>query len=498
MRIAATFVVVLAMAGGRADAADRGDLGAAGQAGQKVNAPTLEVYSRETVVDVIVTDKDGKPVHGLTQADFTVTEDGREQAVRSFAEFADGAGVAAVPPETKQPGATFNNRGMVSGPVNVILLDGLNVPAGMLFKARRAMLDYLKAVPERSGPGGAETRALETPMAVFALTAHGLERLSGFTTDRDVLAVAVNRWVDWGSVRVEGWTKQWVTVHALEQLGAYVAKVRGRKNLIWFTPAMPVMLLRDGGYGWGSGEMTVVHMLMDAYELLSRAEVAVSPVDPSGVSALLGARQMLMEQVARQSGGTAYYNSNSLGGMLKKALDSGREFYTLSYVPPRNKDDGHYHTIHVEVSRPGLKLLYRAGYNAEDPLSAKAIAPGPGLKDSVEKGKALEGTELLFDVAVQPSSEAARPILVAGKVQAMARFNVVYSLPADEISPVVEGKPAGSLRFQVQAFQANGKPVNIVAERVTVPPLLSVHGDPVTTPFRFAQQMDLPEGKLLL
>jgi VWFA-related protein len=494
-------VVLVAMGGrgsARAAAEDRGDVTALQQAQQKVSAPTLEVYSRETVVDVIVTDQDGKPVHGLTQADFTVKEDGRDEAIRSFAEFGDGASAAAAPVDAGKPGAMFSNRGVVSGPVNVILLDGLNVPAGMLFKARRAVLDYLKAVPERSGPGGMETGALETPMAVFALTAHGLERLSGFTTDRDVLAAAVNRWANWGNARVEGWTKQWVTVHALDELAANVSKVHGRKNLIWFTPAMPVMLLRDGGYGWGSGDMAVVHMLMDAYELLSRAEVSVSPVDPSGVSVKLGSRQMLMEQVAAQSGGTAYYNSNALGGMLKKALDGGRQFYTLSYVPPRTKDDGRYHTIHVEVDRPGLKLVYRTGYDAEDPLAEHAIAPGPGLKQAVEKGKALEGTEVLFDVAVEPSPDAARQVLVGGKPQAMARYNLVYSVPADEISPMTEGKPAGSIRFQVQAFQANGKPMNVVAEQVTVPPLLSAHGEAVTTPFRFTQQLDLPEGKYLL
>jgi hypothetical protein len=46
--------------------------------------PTLKVYSRETVVDVTVTDSHGNPVHGLTQADFTVKEDGKLKPIRSF------------------------------------------------------------------------------------------------------------------------------------------------------------------------------------------------------------------------------------------------------------------------------------------------------------------------------------------------------------------------------------------------------------------------------
>jgi hypothetical protein len=216
------------------------------------------------------------------------------------------------------------------------------------------------------------------------------------------------------------------------------------------------------------------------------------------VSPLLGVRQLLMEQVAEESGGTAYYNSNSLDGMLTKALESGREYYTLSYVPPRKKDDGRYHTIHVEVNRPGVKLVYRSGYNAENPLAAKTIAPGPGLKEAVAKGKELEGTELLFDVSMQPSVDRARQVLVAGKPQAMARYDFVYSVPADEITPMRDAAGRGSLMFEVRAYQANGKPVDVVAERVKVPSLLDEHGDAVSTPFRYAQQLDLPEGKMLL
>ena len=54
---------------------------------QGMGAPTIQVYSREVVVDVEVMDANGRPVHGLTQADITVRENGKEQAVRSFAEY---------------------------------------------------------------------------------------------------------------------------------------------------------------------------------------------------------------------------------------------------------------------------------------------------------------------------------------------------------------------------------------------------------------------------
>ena len=49
-------------------------------------APTLHVYSRETILDVLVTDDKGQPVRGLTQSDFAVEEDGHPQPIRSFYE----------------------------------------------------------------------------------------------------------------------------------------------------------------------------------------------------------------------------------------------------------------------------------------------------------------------------------------------------------------------------------------------------------------------------
>jgi hypothetical protein len=47
------------------------------------NAPpsTLQINSRSVLVDVIVTDKSGKPVTGLTRDAFTVSEQGKPQAI---------------------------------------------------------------------------------------------------------------------------------------------------------------------------------------------------------------------------------------------------------------------------------------------------------------------------------------------------------------------------------------------------------------------------------
>lgn len=50
-------------------------------------------------VDVVVTDRDGKPVHGLTRDDFIVHEDGKLQTITNFSAL-QGPGFAAVPQES--------------------------------------------------------------------------------------------------------------------------------------------------------------------------------------------------------------------------------------------------------------------------------------------------------------------------------------------------------------------------------------------------------------
>ncbi|MGE5736906.1 MAG: hypothetical protein ACM34E_17570, partial [Acidobacteriota bacterium] len=49
-----------------------------------VPAPTIRVSTRLVLVDVVVTDKQGKPVSGLKAEDFTIEEKGKKQKIAVF------------------------------------------------------------------------------------------------------------------------------------------------------------------------------------------------------------------------------------------------------------------------------------------------------------------------------------------------------------------------------------------------------------------------------
>src|SRR4030095_845381 len=81
--------------------------------------PTFRSGVELVILNVTVVDKDGKPVRGLTAADFAVTLDGQARPVRAldFLEFgASGGSDTAVARETtnaRVPGAAVNRGGRI-------------------------------------------------------------------------------------------------------------------------------------------------------------------------------------------------------------------------------------------------------------------------------------------------------------------------------------------------------------------------------------------------
>ena len=339
---------------------------------------TLHVISREVVVDVMVTGKDGQPVYGLQQSDFSIEENGRHQAIRSFREYTASAPIDEPTPPKLPLGVYTNSQATpASGPVNVILLDALHSGAITMVRSLNSVSAYFSTMPEG------------TRVAIFWLSESGLHMMQGFTSDRETLKRALHSTTIEVGSNQERHTTDWYTIDALNQLAAYLAGIKGRKNLLWVVPGMPVDLMRDGGYGWGAQDMGMVHRLMDVYERCTVEQIAVSPIDPRGVSACLncnlGIAQLKDEAVAEQTGGEAFYNNNDLKALITKAVDDQSHFYTLSYIPPNQKDDSRYHHIKVQTDQPAVTLVYREGYNAERVPTADAPAPGPALlKASME------------------------------------------------------------------------------------------------------------------
>jgi len=105
---------------------------------QEPPAPTIRVTTRMVLIDVVVTDKQGKPIPGLRAEDFTLEEKGKAQKIASFTV----ASEPAAAPEVLPPGI-YTNRAQYrshGGPITVLLLDALNTAFKDQAYARQQML----------------------------------------------------------------------------------------------------------------------------------------------------------------------------------------------------------------------------------------------------------------------------------------------------------------------------------------------------------------------
>ena len=489
------------------------------------SVPTLHVTTREIVVDVEVTDANGNPVHGLKQSDFSIEENGKPQSIRSFREFGTEIPVAEPAAVKLPPGVYTNSQSTpASGPVNILLLDALHSSSVDIVRSLQGAAGYLTTMPQG------------TKVAIFWLSQSGLHMLQGFTSDRDSLLRAVRTGrTDIGACLngqcLNKYSIDKLTIDAMNQIAAYVAGIKGRKNLLWFTPGMPVDLMRDGGYAWAPAQlqnqsrggnsrggmfgndvagpdMSLVHRLMDVYERFTAEQIAVSPVDPRGVLFVMGMAQLKAEAVAADTGGEAFYNSNDLKASIAKAVSDGSWFYTLTYIPPKQKDDGHYHHIKVAlVGQPKLHLVYRQGYNAERVPTLDAPAPGPALMKASMEGKAPVATQILFDAGVWPSSQSSpaagpqqQPV-TKSKAGKTVRYEIHYGFPPSEISFTEEpdGTLHGSLEFDAVAYDIFGKRVALLTQTVPMNLTPGQYDELVAKhAFSFVQQLDLPFGQISL
>jgi len=194
------------------------------------------------ILDVVVTDSQGKPVHGLTQQDFSITEDGKPQKILSFDvhDLESPSDFAKLPP---LPPNTFVNvpDAPERGPLYVLLLDLVNTDVDSQMFARQQLLKFIRDKP----PG--------TRFAIF-VHADGLYLVQGFTSDKGKLFAAsdpanprahIPRVFLYG--RNYGRGEPVAMIHVFTYIAQYLDGLPGRKNLMWFSGDFPMqMYAREG------------------------------------------------------------------------------------------------------------------------------------------------------------------------------------------------------------------------------------------------------------
>jgi VWFA-related protein len=467
--------------------------------------PTLNARADLVVVDVVVTDARQNPVHGLKASDFTLLEDKVPQQIGSFEEHT-ASHIAKPPPMPALPPATFTNYtpAPASGPMNVLLLDAPNTPTNAQSYVRKQLLEYLKQTP----PGtriaifgltrhmvmlqGFTSDVDLLRAAVFGKgKAHASDLLDDprdtitdfmtSTTRNDPVAtqmIANVKQFESEQTSYELQMRQLYTLTAMNQLARYVGSIPGRKNLIWFSGSFPLNILPDGEL---TDPFSVVPHAQDDYRettnLLARSQVAVYPIDARGVVSSpvhavsspqknyarnphafahdeaqfeqeLFSEHGTMSQMAEDTGGRAFMDTDGFTAAVAQAIDSGSNYYTLTYAPTDKDWNGHYRKIDVAVAQPGIKLAYRRGYYADDPQAR----PNPGAESVAATSP---DSETAMSLALMRGAPMPAEILLKERILPARAATEDNLAEGNELNPAVKSAAKGPYRRYILDFSAN-------------------------------------------
>jgi hypothetical protein len=138
--------------------------------------------------------------------------------------------------------------------------------------------------------------------------------------------------------------------------------------------------------------------------------VGTGPVSTAGAIATLEndsniEAHQFMEDMARRTGGRAFYNRNDLETGLRRALDDAKYGYELAYYPDFDHWKGDSRRLQVKVNRPGVTVLSRSGYFA---FAEPKLLPPKARKQLLEEIAAspLEDREIPITVKMTPPASA--------------------------------------------------------------------------------------------
>jgi len=382
----------------------------------------LRADIRLVEIDVTVRDSRGKPVEDLKETDFAVTDNGKPRPFTIFninRAAANHGESDSTGPQTKIPPTppplplnVFTNIGASSrqpeGHSTIILLDGISTCLDTSVWARQGVIGMTTKIPS------------DEKIALYVLQkGDGLGLLQDYTTDRARLTDAVAHFIPRGlrgcGFGVEGpedmnefynvksppkrasgpggppppdASKTTVREQSpeiqvaseavrlsLQALAERLRLVPGRKSVYWVTRGFPPVQLRDmNKIAW---EKT--------FSALNDANIAVNTVDdntlfgpPRGFAGAIS----MMQQVAEETGGQAYFHRNDLDVAMASGISDARSSYTLGFY--LTELDGKYHGLKVSLDRPGLVALnYRQGYYARSETAKDLSARKSDLESAL-------------------------------------------------------------------------------------------------------------------
>ncbi|HSY00746.1 MAG TPA: VWA domain-containing protein [Acidobacteriaceae bacterium] len=362
---------------------------------------TFKVNSDLVLTNVVVRDKKtGEIVKGLTDKDFTITEDGKPQRIVSF-DFENVDQAAPLNEATINASAPNGVFGAKTGTATqeqlrnhrliVMFFDITSMQPDDIDRAQDAARDYinkqmhpadlvavvsldntlsldqdftankqllLKAINAYSGPQAAGFAPGATS------TTNQVEDSSSFTADES----------EYNDINTDR------ELFAIEDIAKSLTWLNEKKSLLYFSGGIQ----RDGIENQASLHAainTAVRANVSIYSVDARGLQAISPLGDAttgnirGASSFNGAAlqnnldanfntQEVMGVLSNDTGGKAFFDSNDFSPAFDRIQRDTSAYYVIGYHSTDVRRDGRYRRLSVKVNRGDVKLEYRPGYYA--------------------------------------------------------------------------------------------------------------------------------------
>jgi VWFA-related protein len=381
-------------------------------------------------VDVIVTDKDGKPVMDLTQDDFSVAEDGKPQKVDTFQIIKLDAleSMENGPPRPIRD--ELDEEREAARPdvrLFLILLDDYHVTRGNDLSVKKPLIEF---VQNQLAP--ADMVALMYPLTPITDlrfsrnredTIAAINQFEGRKFDYRPRNMFEEKYANYPAQTVERIRNQ-ITMDALKGAAMKMGALReGRKSVIFisegFTGILPAQMSDpvasmpgyNNPYSRGGANAPVAtareQMISDSdmifdmqqvFAAMARMNTSIYSVDPRGLAVFeygiekgvtitqdatsLRQTQDTLQVMAANTDGRAIINRNDLATGMKQIIRDSSAYYLLGYSSAQAPTDGKFHTIKVNIKRKGVEVRARKGYWAYT-VDDVARANAPRKEDTV-------------------------------------------------------------------------------------------------------------------
>jgi len=390
-------------------------------------------------VDVIVTDRQGNPVHDLKLEDFEIHEDGKPQKAETFRLIK--IDTVTQPGYTQRTIRTRNDEETAAADENsrifMFFLDDYHVLKDTSMSMKKPVIDF---IANELAPGdlvGVMHPLTPIDAAVVTRNPQGVinavERFEGRKYNYEPINEVERGYVYKLTPDAIEMIRRQVTFTALRGICTKLGSLReGRKSLILVSEGYNALLppqMRSNlpGAVAGVGDLTrdpfagddniledrarmgmeidLNREMQDVWDACNRNNTSIYSVDPRGLAVggfditanismrtsqqFLNSSQNTLRSLAENTDGRAIVNRNDLGNAMKQIVRDASAYYLVGYTSSQAPTDGKFHEIRVRVKRPGLQVRHRKGYWAYTAEDVKRALAGPKAGPRAEVTKAL-------------------------------------------------------------------------------------------------------------